>query len=643
MTTRTAAAALVLATLMGCSLGQEPDPDPSKPDGYKPDNRDNAFIITLAPKTSAARVAADYGIEPEFVYSHVMDGFAGHISEAARAGLLKDARVVRIDPDQVFAVEGGGVQPAAPWGLDRIDQRSATDGRFSYGASGKGVTAYIIDTGLRYSHSDFGGRAHPGFDAFGGDGSDCHGHGTHVGGTVGGTVYGVAKEVSLVAVRVLSCTGAGTTATVVAGLDWVAAQSARPAVANMSIVGFGDEVVDAAVRRVIAQGIPVVAAAGNSTLDACFWSPARVTEAMTIGASDSTDVIASFSNYGTCVDWYAPGVAVRSAAISSDVATALMSGTSMASPHSAGAVAAYLELNPGATPQQAATALAEWSTKDVVTGVPSLKGPAGKGDLLYLPPGSGNTGNNWPAARFVVECADLLCQFTDQSVDSDGTIASWEWSFGDQQTATTQHPSHTYQSAGVYRVTLTVKDNSGASATTAQDIAIGNVPQPNQPPAASFAAACVRLSCDFVDASTDPDGQVARWEWRFGDGASAITAAGSSLSHVFEFGALYRVSLTVTDDQGATSTTTKTVPVGVVLSGGVTKVKGKNSAQLAWIGAETATVDIFLNGTKLATISNTGRYTHAATGKGQPTTYTFRVCEAGLSAPMCSSELKLSM
>ncbi|HEU4799699.1 MAG TPA: S8 family serine peptidase [Gemmatimonadales bacterium] len=336
------------------------------------------FIVTLAPKANPGDVARAHGVTPSQTYTLTMNGFAGSISEAARAGLLRDSRIVRIDPDRVVAEADGGSEAAASWGLDRIDQRSAAlDGSFQYAGTGHGVTAYILDTGIRFSHSDFGGRARAGFDAFGGDGSDCRGHGTHVAATAGGSAHGVAKEVSLVSVRVLDCSGQGTTSGVVAGLEWVMAHGSRPAVANLSLSGDADEVLDAAVRATVAAGIPVVVAAGNNARDACSYSPARVPEAMTTGATDPTDVKPYFSNWGTCVDWYAPGVSIVSAGIDSDTDIATMSGTSMAAPHSTGVVALHLEAHPAATPAEVRTALSTAATTGVVMWQVSI------GDLLF--------------------------------------------------------------------------------------------------------------------------------------------------------------------------------------------------------------------------------------------------------------------
>ena len=331
------------------------------------------FIVTLREGASPAAVASAYGVQPDYVYIHALNGFAGAMSDAARDGLLRDARVSRVEPDGIARTTA--TQSNATWGLDRSDQRALPlSGTFTYTNTGTGVNAYIIDTGIRLSHNDFGGRAVTGYDAVtaGGTADDCNGHGTHVAGTVGGATWGVAKASKLIAVRVLDCGGSGTWSGVIAGMDWVTGNHVKPATANMSLGGGANSSVDDAARRMIAAGVATAIAAGNGNQggreqDACNYSPARVAEAMTIGATTKTDAKTSWSNYGSCVDFFAPGSGITSAWYTSDDATNTISGTSMAAPHVAGVAALYLQSNPGASPQTVRDALYAATTKGIVT------------------------------------------------------------------------------------------------------------------------------------------------------------------------------------------------------------------------------------------------------------------------------------
>lgn len=331
------------------------------------------FIVTLRDDVDPAAVAGEHGVRPDFVYRAALRGFAGGMSEAARAGLLRDGRVLRIEPDGIARTQT--TQSGATWGIDRIDQRSRPlSTTYTYTNTGAGVRAYIIDTGIRTAHTQFGGRAIAGFDAVtaGGSANDCNGHGTHVAGTVGGATYGVAKGVTLVAVRVLDCAGSGSWSGVIAGMDWVTANRVAPAVANMSLGGGASVSVDDATRRMIAAGVATAIAAGNGNRggrqqNACNYSPARVAEGITIGATTQTDAKTSWSNYGSCVDFFAPGYQITSAWYTSNTATNTISGTSMAAPHVAGVAALYLESNPGASAQAVGDALFANTTKGIVT------------------------------------------------------------------------------------------------------------------------------------------------------------------------------------------------------------------------------------------------------------------------------------
>lgn len=489
-----------------------------------------------------------------YSYRHALKGFAARLSTDAVARVARDPRVRYIEQDQpVHAIV---TQTPATWGLDRIDQRALPlNNSYIYNADGTGVTVYIIDTGIRFDHVEFGGRAVTGVDEVtpGGTAADCNGHGTHVAGTVGGTTYGVAKKVKLVAVRVLDCSGSGTFSGVTAGVDWVTGQKqANPTVpmaANMSLGGGATQALDDAVARSTAAGVVHVVAAGNSSADACTQSPARAPSAITVGATDDTDTRASFSNYGTCLDIFAPGVNITSAWYTTATATNTISGTSMASPHTAGAAALYLQTNPSASVATVTSAL----TTNATAGAVIDPGPGSPNLLLYT--GFISAAPQPPVADFTFTCNLLSCSF-DGSPSTAQPTATYTWAWGDATpNGSGKTATHSYATSGTYNVTLTVTDAIGTSSKT-KAVTVSNAPPPTPKPVADFTFSCTMLTCNFTNTSTAQTN--ATWSWSFGDGTPNSTV--KSPSHTYALPGTYNVTLTATD-AGGTSSVTKPVTV----------------------------------------------------------------------------------
>ncbi len=421
----------------------------------------DSYIVTLkeaaSPRAQSAKTAGSltskYGGQVRAAFKHAINGFSVTMTADQARKLAADPTVAYVQQDAVVKL-ADTQSPVPSWGIDRIDQQNLPlDNSYTYGTTASNVHAYIVDTGVRTTHSTFGGRATWGTNTSGdGNNSDCNGHGTHVAGTVGGSEYGVAKGVSIVAVKVLNCAGSGTTAGVVAGIDWVTANAIKPAVANMSLGGGVDTTLDNAVANSIASGISYAIASGNSNANACNFSPARVATALTVNASTNTDARASFSNFGTCTDLFAPGQNIVSSWNTNDTSTNNISGTSMAAPHVAGAVALYLAGNPSASPATVHSAIVNAATSDKITS----PGTGSPNKLLFTGTGGvpGNPSVTNPGAQ-----ASTVGTAVSLQLSASGGTSPYTW------TATGLPAGLSISSSGLISGTPTTAGTSSVTVT----------------------------------------------------------------------------------------------------------------------------------------------------------------------------------
>jgi subtilisin family serine protease len=428
----------------------------------------DSYIVSLkadtASRAAAPGLADKYGGQVGQVWQHALNGFSVKMTAKQAAKLAADPKVAFVQQDaEVHALDVQQNPPSR--GQDRVDQRDLPlSNSYQYDTTASNVTAYIIDTGVRTTHSTFGGRATWGTNTSGdGNNTDCNGHGTHVAGTVAGSQYGLAKAAKVVAVKVLNCSGSGTTAGVVGGIDWVTANAVKPAVANMSLGGGADATLDAAVRRSIAAGITYAIASGNSNTDACSTSPARVTEAITVNSSTNTDARSSFSNYGSCTDIYAPGSNIVSAWNTNDTATNNISGTSMATPHVAGAAALWLATHPTDSPAAVWDGLNAASTPNKITNV----GANTPNKLLYTLFGGGQPGD--PSVTNPGTQTSTVGTAASLQLAASGGTAPYTWSVSGLPAGLSASASGaisgTPTTAGTSSVTATVTDAANKTGT----------------------------------------------------------------------------------------------------------------------------------------------------------------------------------
>ncbi|HEY9517316.1 MAG TPA: S8 family serine peptidase [Gemmatimonadaceae bacterium] len=538
--------ALALGTFVaaGCSDSVGPASPPSSPDNPAPqsaiqsDTIPGHYIVLLSSSVTDAESATqdlmwNRRAAIEHTYQYAVKGFAARLSQAQADSLRANPRVALVTPDVVVRGQAVTSQSGATWGIDRIDEHDyPLEGSYRYGATGAGVNVYVIDGGIRFTHNEFGGRAHFAYDVFGGNGTDCSGHGTHIAATIAGQTYGVAKKANVYSVRVLGCDGNSTVGKIIAGVDWVTGHHKKPAVANMSLGSLGNAIFDSVVKASVARGVTYVTSAGNDATDACRQSPARVSQVLTVAATQEHDARASWSNYGSCVNIFAPGVGITSASYTSDGATRVMSGTSMAAPHVTGVAALYLQVHPDASPSQVRSAILNNATTGRVQGT-----SGSPNRLLYSsfistgssePPDSdapSTTTSLDPTASFTYSCSGRTCTFDASASTAPRGLLARSWFFGDGGQAGGGKVTRTYAVAGTYQVRFYIYDVQGhydmvtKSVTTGSSGSTDGSAPSTSGPTFSYSCAANRI-CAF-DASEYAAKGAYAFSWYFGDGTQA--------------------------------------------------------------------------------------------------------------------------
>lgn len=486
----------------------------------------------------------------EQTYRYALKGFAAKLSKTQAEELARNPKVAIVQPDMRVKAQSATLQSGADWGLDRLDEHAyPLDGRYSYGPSGAGVNVYVIDGGVRLTHHEFGGRAHFAFDAFGGSGNDCQGHGTHVAGTVAGATYGVAKQANIYSVKVLDCSGNSTLSKIVAGVDWVTGHRKLPAVANMSLGSVANSIFDDFVRKSIASGVTYVVSAGNDDADACNQSPARVSEVITVASTDPNDYRSSWSNFGSCVDIFAPGNSILSAFYTSDDATRVLGGTSMASPHVAGAAALYLSAHPGASPSEVRSAILGNATYGYVknasgapnrllyTGFLTGSSTASTSDPAPQPtattnsvPTSSSSGSGDPSASITYSCSGTSCTFDASASNAPAGVLARSWFFGDGTQAGGSKVTKTFSKSGTYEVKFYIYDVDLNYAVVTKNVTTGtagtgsgetSAPSTSPTSSSTWSYSCAQNRvCEF-DARALAQAGGDAFSWYFGDGTQA--------------------------------------------------------------------------------------------------------------------------